>query len=195
MWAVPPIWRGRTVAILAGGAGSTLEAADLIRQKGATALVVNNAFRLAPWASMLYAADKDWWNHPANVDAKRFEGLKVSVSKVDGVLQLHNTGVAKFDPDPACVRTGMNSGYQAIHVAIHAGARKVLLCGYNLTGPNWHGPHAVGLRNSTEEFYARCRALYGGLVKPAAERDVDVVNCTPDSALNWFKHGKLEDEL
>lgn len=197
-WRVPRSWPGATVAIIASGAGATPLVAQHVRAARVRCIAVNNAFRLAPFADVLYAADAEWWTHPSNADARTFAGERISVSAVPaefGVKLLRQTGNSGFDPDAGALRTGCNSGYQAIHLAVHFGARKIILCGYNLSGPNFHGRHVDGLRTTDEAHYGLFLSKYPTLVEPLRARGVDVVNCTPNTALKCFRVGNLENEL
>lgn len=191
-WAVPPLWRGQTVAALASGPSMSAEVAEQVRRAGIPAVVVNNTFRLAPWAQMLYAADTEWWQHTQ--DARKFAGLKVSVDSgapIKGVHLLRPTGDTGFDPDPTCIRTGGNSGYQAVHVAAQAGAARILLCGFDMRGEHWHTRHQHPMRETGPDTYRRWIERFETLKLCPAE----IVNCTPGSALRCFKEQSLEDAL
>ena len=192
-WSVPRLWPGATVAILASGPSMNQAVADRVRAAGLPAIAINDTYQLAPWADMLYAADEAWWNRYP--EALAFAGLKVSVGTIKGVLRLQNTGVSGFDPDPACVRTGSNSGYQALHIAVHAGARRILLCGMNMAGRHWFGGHPQGLANTSDALYERFRRNFGLLAPVLKAMDVDVVNVTPFSMLTCFRTAELADEL
>lgn len=197
-WRVPRLWPGATVAIFASGPSMTQGVADQVRDAGVPAIVVNSTFRLAPWAALLYAADADWWQHPDNADAHEFSGLKVSVSSVRGVLKLRETGTNGFDPDPTSLRTGRNSGYQALHIAMHTGPERILLCGFDMTrrdGAHWHGEHPKGLRKTHEDEYVGWRAGFEALIPALHLRSIEVVNCSPKSALECFPRNLLEAEL
>jgi hypothetical protein len=191
------MWEGRTVAILASGPSMSKEVADRVWAGAVNTIVINTTHRLAPWADMLYAADTYWWAKYAK-EAGAFAGLKVTCAEgfhVPGLLVLRNTGKVGFDPDPSCVRTGGNSGYQAIHVAVHAGAKKILLCGFDMHGTHWHSRHPEPLRNAGEGIYPRWISLYEKLALELAERHVKVINCTPGSALKVWPMGNLEEAL
>ena len=176
------------------------QVADAVRAAGIPAIAVNSTFRLAPWADMLYAADWEWWAHDSNRDAHQFAGLKVTCRvPVKGVHCLRDSGSDGFDPDPAYVRTGGNGGYQALHIAAHAGASRVLLLGFDMrrteAGCHWHGPHPSMLRETTDQTYAKWARQFETIAGPLKERGVGVVNCTPGSALQCFRVARLEDEL
>lgn len=92
--------------------------------------------------------------------------------------------------DPELIYTGGNSGYQAINLAWHFGAARILLLGYDMRPGHWHGKHPRPLSNYSpyEEWVRRFRLLAGDL-------DIPVVNCTPGSALDAFPMASLEMAL
>jgi hypothetical protein len=172
----------------------TPRVADAVRS--IPTIVINDTFRLAPWAALLYAADAAWWQ--ANTDALAFAGLKVTVDSVPGTEQLVYTGSTGFDPNPSAIRTGSNSGYQGVHIAAQAGAARILLCGFDMTaakGAHWFGPHRGGLANTTPETYARFIRRFESLKVALDELGVEVVNCTPGSALTCFPMLPLDEAL
>lgn len=124
--------------------------------------------------------------------ALRHPGLKVTTSDstpYPAVLLLRPTGVEGFDDDPGCLRTGGNGGYQALHMAAHAGAARILLFGFDLddrAGSHWHGDHPEPLRNTPSAVFAIWRARFATLVEPLRARGVEVVNCAPQSALQCW---------
>ena len=200
-WSVPRIFEGKTVAVLASGHGLTQSVADSVKNAGIPALVTNNSFKMAPWADILVANDAVWWNE--STGALDFAGFKVCVqakfSEFPQVMGLKDTGAlfekCGVDPNPENVRTGGNSGYTAVHIAMQAGAKKILLCGMNMGGDNWHGPHAFPLRITKQENYAAWINRFESLVKPAKEIGVEIVIVTPNSALKCFAYSNLHIEL
>lgn len=193
LWTPPAGWRDRTVAVMASGPSMNQRAADAVRAAGLPAIVVNNTFRLAPWADILYAADPEWWH--LTPDARAFSGVKVSISPVSGTQRVEGSGVDGIDLHPGYVRTGNNSGYQALQLALQAGARRILLLGYDMTGTHWHGPHIAGLRNTTDETFRRWIAHYSSAAPMIAALGVEVVNCSLQSALTCFRKADLAAEL
>ena len=172
----------------------SLTVAHQVRLAGIPAIAVNDTYQLAPWANMLYAADEAWWaRHPGALD---FRGLKVSVGTIKGVLHIEQSSVvAGFDPNPDRICTGSNSGYQALHIAVHAGAKRILLCGFDMRGDHWFGRHPRELANTNEVLFARFRRNFGILAPILVKRGIEVVNCTPGSALTCFQTMGLGDAL
>lgn len=206
LWTVPRIWSGETAVILASGPSMTAELAASVRGR-ARAIAVNNqgiptenaagelvpAF--APWADVLYAADLHFWNHN-RAAALAFAGMKVTIQGAFPKLQhfehpavhvLQNAGPHGFDDRPTHLRTGRNSGYQAVHLAAHFGATRILLLGFDMKGelgrqhwfgePKWRKQHQV-------PFSLFCREFAIGAPHFKA-RGVTIINCTPGSALTF----------
>jgi hypothetical protein len=192
------MWVGETVVILASGPSMSAAVAEQVRAAEVPTIAINSTFRLAPWAEMLYAADAAWWQHPDNRDAHRFAGMKVSVEEAPEVLKLYASGVNGFDANTARIRTGGNSGYQAVHIAAHAGASRILLCGFDMCldrGSHWHGDHHAQLKQTSRKQFVVWCERFKDLAKELDARGIDVVNCTPGSALKCFRMAALADEL
>ncbi len=183
-WSVPRIWDGETVAILASGQSMNQEVADQVR--GLRTIAINTTFQLAPWADMLYASDARWWIQYKD-EIAQFKGLKVGTepAPVPDLLLLTNSGKDGFDEDPSKVRCA-NSGYGAIQIAIHAGCKRILLCGFDMHGQRWHGRHPEPLRNPGQDIFPRWIAMFGTLMPALKKRGIEVINCTPNSALRCF---------
>lgn len=191
-WLVPRMWEGRTIAVLASGPSMSQDVADRVR--GLPTIVVNETWRLAPWADVLFASDLQWWR--ARREAlEGFTGIRICSQPgrdISGVHRLRITGHDGYDPDRSCIRFGGNSGYQAVHVAIHTGAARVILCGFDMHtrgGVHWHGNHTGDLRNPTENRMTRWIKRFRGLNGHGAQ----IINCTPGSALPWFEMADLDE--
>jgi hypothetical protein len=163
------------------------------RVRGLRCVVVNTTFRLAPWADVLYAADAAWWR--TTPEAFGFPGLKVTCEAVPGVRRLRNAGATGYDDGADCVNTYGNSGAQAIQVAAKAGAKRILLCGFDMRGSHWHGDHPQPLRNTASDTYERWILRMQGLAEALDKRGVEVLNATPESALTCFPFVDLEDAI
>lgn len=222
LWEVPPIWAGQTVVVAGSGPSLTSEQLVLAKQNDAKIIVVNDAYRLMPWADILYACDAWWWRH--NDFGAGFLGLKVCLSwnkcgrcaldrgipkteenlrphYIDGypigngIHQLAMTGTKGLEvEDRTAVRTGGNSGYQAINLAAHLGAKNIILVGFDMKSKDgkshFFGEHEG--RVSPPPFDGWFEN-FGSLVEPLKALKVNVINCTPDSALEMFPKAELED--
>ena len=183
---------------IASGPSLTAEDIESCRGKVDGAIAVNDSYRLCPWATALYAADECWWGWKKG--APDFHGLKYSLqkgaAKWPGVQVLRNTGDRGLETDPTGLRTGRNSGYQALNLAVHMGAKRVLLLGYQLAlGPkgesHWHGDHPRKVHSPYQSFIEKFNEL-----PPLLEKlGVEVVNCTPVTALTCFPRQSIREAL
>lgn len=209
-WSPTREWEGQVCAILASGPSMTQKVADLVRASGCRAIAVNNqgiAFgdkpAMAPWADILYASDSKWWHNYAE-EVAAFQGRKVTIAASGGVdpnlitpdiYVMGHGGVNGFDERPTHLRTGSNSGFAAVHLAVHLGARRILLCGFDMKAGNkehWFGDHywRKGYRSRYD--------LFINSFKRAAEdfkARAEVINCTPGSALKCFPFMDLKEAL
>lgn len=209
-WSVPRDWIGETAAILASGPSLTREQCDAVRGKCKVIAVNNQGVdtevngilqpAMAPWADVLFASDLKWWK-AYGARAQAFKGTKVTLRQHRGFsdvmsLEYSNTHPS-FDPRPTHLVGGGNSGYAAIHLAVHYGVKKILLLGFDMqeTGKkrHWFGNHPTKL-DSRGNFAGWIRALEK-LAPVLRARDVEVINCTPTTALRCFKRSNLAVEL
>lgn len=164
------------------------EVAEYVRRNGDwRAIAVNNTHELARWVDLLYAADSTWWQeHHAKTSG--FLGMKVCAEQTPfpDVLWIRESGREGFDPNPAAIRSGGNSGYGAIHIAAHLGCKRILLFGFDMRGGHWHPKHKRPLREHGEGIFARWIPRFATLAPELAKRGIEVVNCTPGSALTCF---------
>lgn len=208
-FTVEPIWTGKTACIIGGGPSFTLKQNRLLARARLQpssrfrVIAVNDAVYGAWWADWLHACDTPWWqDHIQNVHT--FPGIKTTLAEdvpepwVTGYLE--NTGLQGFDPDPSRCRTGANGVFQAIHIAIHAGAKKVVLVGVDMKeGPkgekHWFGDHP-GRQGFMKVDYASSMIPHFATLLPAmAERGVECFNASPGSALTTFPAIELEKAL
>jgi hypothetical protein len=198
MITVPKRWPSSTIVCLGGGPSLTVADVEACRGR-CPVIAINNAYQLAPWADVLYACDQKWWTWHSGVPS--FKGPKYSVAASDPVTWpdvqvLQNTGPLGLELEPTGLRTGFNSGYQAINLAVHLGAARILLLGYDLSeGPggrtHWHGDHPD---RQPSPYWAMLSA-FPSLVEPLAAIGVSVINCSRRTVLTTFPCASLESEL
>ena len=181
---VPRLWPESTIVCI--GSGPSLIAADVYLAKTAPVrtLAINTAYQWVPSPDVLVGADAKWWGwHP---DAVALPSLKFSLQQTPypQVIPLTWTTGDGIDLDPTRVRGGGHSGYAAINVAVHLGARTIVLLGYDLA-PNAHGddhchaPHPDG----SHLQYAHRREIYRTLLAPLADRGIRIVNASRETTV------------
>jgi hypothetical protein len=222
---VAPLWGGLTAVILGGGPSLTHEQIALVRRAREASTVrviaVNDAYLLAPWADVQYAADEHWrkW-HADGIDKpllgltaqdvrERWAGFTGQKCGIQSHCQCHDDAVhllrnrdfpaitMGLSLDPRALVTGRNSGFQALNLAVLAGAKLIILLGFD-GKPNeqgrehFHGGHPQPTPAAAYPLYRQAMS--------AAEREIEaagvtVLNCSPGSAIDSFPKLSLEEAL
>lgn len=202
-------WEGATVVILASGPSLTTEQCEAVRvwreaARGRFVIAINTTFRRAPFADIVYACDGAYWRAMENgvryVDeiAETFPKSQLwtqdrQAAQEFGLRYVASVKLPGLSRDPARINQGNNSGFQCINIAYHAGARRIILLGFDCKPGHWHKPHPSPLSNSLplERWKREFRALAADL----KSEGVVVVNCSPGSALKAFPSMPLADAL
>lgn len=166
----------------------------------AKVIAVNDAYRLAPWADVLYSSDTRWWEFYRGVP--EFGGLKVGIQPLNpaaawGVMVLRNTGDTGLEMHPSGLRTGRNSGAAAVNLAVHFGVSRIVLLGYDM-GPAGKRTHFFGdhpARLQAQSPYESFVQLFRTMVGPLGQAGVQVVNCSRQTRLDCFPRAVLKDVL
>ena len=91
--------------------------------------------------------------------------------------------------DRRALRMGRNGGFQAINLAVHLGAARIILLGYDMQlvdGENhWIGAEPRHPHQPPEPFDLFISA-FDTIVDPLKELKIEVINCTIGSALKAF---------
>lgn len=191
---VPRLWPNSTIVCLGNGPSLTPEDVEFCRGK-ARVIAINDTYRLAPWADVLYGADSSWWKKHGGVPT--FTGLKYTLqtpaAKWPGVKVLANTGEGGLERDPRGLRTGRNGGYQAINLAVHLGAHRIVLLGYDMGAAKDGRQRWFAHGGQPRSPYHTFLALFPAIVKPLAELQIEVINCSRATALKIFPRQSLTD--
>lgn len=218
-WTPEPRFAGRTVFCLASGPSMNREMANRVR--GLPAIAVNSTALLAPWADVLFFTDSGWYV-PRRDFVEAWPGLAVSMSRrakreLDDpavragrpprILRVKGCGAPPFPPrrpggrpgfPPAGspeIQQGRSSGHTAVSLAIAMGASRVALLGYDMrvvAGREHHHGEYTGPRDLAiyaNEFVPG----FAGWQAAAAASGVEILNCTPGSAVTEFPFADLDE--
>lgn len=158
-------------------------------------IAVNDAIYPCWFADRLHACDSRWWIENNGVSG--FDGVKTSLEPVPfaDVITLKNTGIEGFDPEPGCLKSGSNSGYQAVHLAAKIGAKKIILYGLDFTDDgareHWFGKHKSGMDKHSN--VPEWRRLFRGLTEHLSSMGIEVLNAGEKSTLTWLPRIRLSD--
>ena len=131
---------------------------------------------------------------------QNFKGKKFTIDHSDVIKDEHihilgNAGTTGLSDKPGSICTGQNSGYQAIDIAVQAKAKKILLLGMDMKHINnkshAHNGHEVTTNGSELKEFAK---NFNSMQIPLKERGIEVVNCSPDSAIECFRFSTVEIE-
>ncbi len=223
---VQAIWPEATVVLMAGGPSLSDEQIWAVEEAGEIqnikVIVVNDAYLVAPWADVCYFADSHWhaW-HTAGIarpslgfsaaDVRErfaaFHGQKCTIQNSganikDAAVHMlrninypnHSTGLS-LDPKALC--TGRNSGFQALNLAVLAGAKYIILLGYDGKPgddgrAHWFGDHP---RPTPPAIYPLLKQAMSAAELALKNIGVIVVNCSPGSAIDSFPKMDIRQAL
>lgn len=185
-------WAGCTVVCIASGPSLTEEDCERARRAALPTIVTNTTFRRCPWADVLFGFDGKWWGaYRREVDAV-FAGERLTCSQGG-----HREGGAALLINVPWFTSFHNSGANAISLAITASAARVVLLGFDCqkTGSvvHWHGDHPAPLGNARS--MPNWAKHFKNVARLAAQRGVEVVNCSRATALTCFPRAPLESVL
>lgn len=110
---------------------------------------------------------------------------------------LRNAGHAGLSEEPDAITNGRNSGYMAMHIAYSAGAGRIVLLGYDMQPDpggrmHWFGDHP---QITPASVCATWRAHFPDLARQLEKKGVEVINCSPMTALECFRKAPIESVL
>lgn len=198
-----PNWENELCVIVASGPSAA--GVDLSLARGiAKTVVVNESYRLAPWADLLYGCDFAWWDLHGGVP--EFQGLKVSQDpkaaraypdiKTVTCIRGHQP-IVLFEPKGS-IAWGGNSGFQAFNFVLQFHVKQMILVGFDMRldyGLHWHGGHPKSLHNPRDRHVEKWRARFDAVAEQVAAAGVSVINASPQSALTAYPKMSFEAAL
>ena len=223
-WQVPRMWNGEDVWIIGGGP-STMRQFDVPEQviqsvieKGQSLSVyseyfrplhdkhvigVNVAYMIGTWIDMVFFGDSNFFLKQEHGLA-RFPGLKVSCHpQTDRIVWIkylahdktHSKGISS---NPRLVSWNQNSGAAAINVAAHAGAKRIILLGFDMSldkqgATHWHSIYRQG-KKVIPPFQKHLKG-FPMIAIDARRMGIEILNASPESAIRCFKKVTVKEIL
>lgn len=127
----------------------------------------------------------------------QFEGIRYTQDKDMaaelGIKYIESQAGPGLSTDPNVIYQGSNSGYQAINLAYHLGARLIIMLGYDMQitdgRAHWFGEHPDKVRSGYPGFIKQ----YQGIARQRL--DLRIINCTRTTALHCFEEMSLASAL
>lgn len=204
-----PDWQDRYVAVVGGGASVKRDEVDMLQGR-LPVVVINESYQLAPWADVLYSCDHHWWRL-RNSLLKNFAGLKVTQDPVAvrEFPELKKLNLRESRPGEVVdyflmdeygeIGSGRSSGFQVINWLAQMSVRGMALLGYDACNVkdriHWHGRHPDQLNNPTNDTFIKWKLWLENAAPKLRELDIEVVNCSMQSAIGYFPRHSVEDAL
>jgi len=203
----------RTIACIATGPSLTQQQVDTARDKGFELFCCNNSIFLAPDAALLYAVNFAWWQWYYH-DVKDFPCEKWSTSRqvaekfgTNWIAEKMGYGLST---DPDVIHHGHGSGFSLVSMAHKKGADRIVLLGYDLKYSKDYDGKARNPGSTPRHFFGEypqpmqhwpsvhvkdgvhveLLELYRDVAKQGL---VEIINCTPDSAIDCFPMCEIDD--
>jgi len=230
IWKVPRIWEEGDVWIMGGGPSvpKQFDIPDRVIQnvvKGVSTpaayspymsvlhdkhvIGINVAYLIGDWIDMVFFGDKGFFlKHQQGLS--KFSGLKVSCHPRANDLnwvkyvardKKHSRGISS---DSRTVSWNGNSGAAAISVAAHAGAKRIILLGFDMKVgekdiQHWHDLYGRFAAKDPKKrkrmpFY-RHLAGFPQIAKDAKRMGIEILNACPDSAIECLKKVTVKEIL
>jgi hypothetical protein len=228
IWQVPRIWEGGDVWIIGGGPSITKEfnipaevVQSVLKKQSPLSVYspymsflhdkhvigINVAYMLGDWIDMVFFGDKSFFLTHQNGIAI-FPNLKVScLPSMAGSSWIkclprdteHTRGIST---SPRLCSWNGNSGAAAISVAVHAGAKRIILLGFDMKlspdkTQHWHNVYGRGEIKDDKKLrklpFDRHLRGFADIAKDAKRMGVEILNCCPDSMIKEFPKFSLKE--
>ncbi|MFA5655958.1 MAG: hypothetical protein WDA37_04370 [Dysgonamonadaceae bacterium] len=228
-WLVPKIWQGGDVWILGGGPsvpklfGIPKEIIDKVHSgelpessyspymkflHDKHVIGINVAYRIGDWIDMIFFGDTGFFRQHKQYLAN-WKGLKVSCApqkeKIDDWVKIVDRDTKKprgISSNPCAVSWNKNSGAAAISLAVHTGAKRIFLLGFDMRYDETHEQHwhSVYKRNIVESKKNKSpfhQHLIGftQIARDAGKLGVQIYNVSPNSAITTLPKITLEEAI
>ena len=200
------------------GTGPSLnkEAAELVQSSRLPKFGCNNTYQEFNLTALL-ACNPEWWDYYWPRDKRLREGdfAKWTWDKPTaeryGLAHILGEWGDGLSTDSGTIFYGHSSGYQLINLALHYGVTEFVLIGYDLRYPGGYSKESRQPGDGRHYFGEYPPQLHhwpsvgpngemAGLLDCYRTINPDdygirIINCSPDSALDFFETGNLADEI
>lgn len=200
---------GGTIACIGTGPSLTLEQVESARQKGFHLFGCNNIHQIVPDLAVLFATNEQWWDfYWTRPDGPRLHSCEKWTNNQDAAARYRLNYIGSRDAQglsntPSRVHHGHSSGFCLLNLAYLMGAERIVLLGYDMRyAPDYNGAsrnvgsgprHYFGEYPSALQHWPKVSVQEGVHIqlvqqyRSVAEQGlVEVINCTPGSAIDCF---------
>lgn len=168
---------------------------------------------LAPDAALLYGCNYAWWQHyydqVRDLPCEKWTTNREAADEfgLNWIAEVNQPGLST---DPNVIHHGHGSGYSLVSMAYSFGADRIVLLGYDCKyAKDYDGKarqvgssqrHYFGEYPSSMQHWPSVQVKNGvhvelvGLYRSIQEQGlVEIINCTPDSAIDCFESIDIEN--
>ena len=170
---------------------------------------VNMAFRLGTWVDFCFFGDDGWFRDNRS-ELAAFPGIKVSCAPMfskrefdytsEGIKYLaqDQSKLCGISDSPYTVSWNTNSGAAAISLAVHLGATKIVLLGFDMKmneagQSHWHQEYQMD--PGKRAVFPRHLRGFPPIAEEAKMKGVRIINASPDSTIDVFPKMTVEAVL
>ena len=187
-------------------------------------MTINNSYKVAPFTDIHVACNDNWWEHYwkedellRKINADKWTRYKhlAEEYKINYIDSIEKEGLST---DPSLIHINNGSGPMAINLALLYGFKKLILLGHDMKfakdydgknkNPGSTPRHFFGEYPKSMQHFPMSNlsvnkkgeiigliGKYTKMIPDLINNNVEVVNCTPKSALLCFKMNRLEFEV
>lgn len=190
------MWNGETFLVC--GCGPSLSLEEVAKHSAkARVIAVNRAIEFIPNADVAFVYHGDLWPEAC----RAFKGLKYTINRKcerHGFILLNCSGSAGIEHlSRDSIRSGCNSGYAAMNLAILLGAKRIGLmgmdCGKSPEGKRHFYDIEEPKMESLNPAYDLWLTAWGSAVKELHALNIEVVNLSPTSRIDCFPKMTIEE--
>lgn len=193
-----PLWKGETVYIIGGG--PSLKGFEWNKLRGKKTIALNKAVQFWPASDALYWTDGRVWSW-LKEDIIKFKGKRFTLSPRSypcEVTLLKRGKKLGIEWSSDSIAHGNNSGAAAINLAIHLGAKRIILLGYDMGKNNKesHFHNGYPTKVTADNIYKnQFLPAFTAINNDLKGKNIQIFNACPTSKLNTFKKITIEEAL
>lgn len=199
--------QSKSIVIIASGPSLDIDQIELIKKSDLDTMVINDNYKLLPSADYLFAADLKWWykNYYEVPDTIRLHTLKGHPQHLSKRLNGASQRLIGIDFTPEFglyddkIHHGGNSGYMGLQLARLLGYNRIILCGFDCQHTygkrHWFGDHDPKFFTKNADDVDRWKENFDKLSTLLYNDDIDVINCSVQTALTCFRQESLVKAL
>lgn len=210
----------KTAVLIATGPSLSPEQLNIVGDANVFSFGINNTYQIIPWLDVHLSCDGPWWRWYGHDPALREHSAESftwypDVAEWLGIRYIKAVDKRGISTDPGIIHINCGSGPMMMNLACHYGFEKLVLIGHDMKfakdydgrrrkigseprhyfgeypGPLRHFPSVRVRQGVLDGLIER----YKQIAPEIADLGIDVVNCTPGSALDCFRMSTLEKEL